>query len=282
MKRGNLKFMVSIAQPTLVNLLLQPICKRRFPSLLLLFLFFILLLIFSGCSPKFTNTTLPIEEVKEFSYNGGDVIEDKWWTVFEDENLNTLIDSALRSNFDLAATWQQFLAAKATVSREASIKWPQIQATAQTAENFPVNDFRGGENTQLGLSASYELDLVGPNQNWCSGRKVQGGSQSFRLSNCGDIVICGDCLNLVPITGSKATVENYRKSNRHKRKYYQINTFSLCGRSNTCSRYFTSGTATGKHQGATNYFQNQCKPIGKSVGGSCWDGNPRKKWYSMR
>ena len=120
----------------------------------------ILLLVLS-CSPRFTNVALPIEEVQEFSYNGNSVLEDKWWIAFEDEQLNTLIDSAMRSNFDLAATWQQFLAAKATVSGAASEKWPQIEASAQTAENFPINDFRGGENTQLGLSTSYELDLWG-------------------------------------------------------------------------------------------------------------------------
>ncbi len=118
-------------------------------------------LLFLACSPKFTNVALPIEDPMEFSNTGASALEDKWWRAFEDEQLNTLIDSALQANFDLAGTWQQFLAAKATVSREASIKWPQIQASAQTAENFPVNDFRGGENTQLGLSASYEVDLWG-------------------------------------------------------------------------------------------------------------------------
>ena len=153
--------MASIDQPTLPNLPLKSVFKRNFPLTIPIFFLFILVFIFSGCSPKFTNTALPIEEVKQFSYNGDGIIEDKWWMAFNDENLNILIDSALQSNFDLAATWQQFQAAKATVSREASNKWPQIEASAQTAENFPVNDFRGGENTQLGLSASYELDLWG-------------------------------------------------------------------------------------------------------------------------
>ncbi len=120
-----------------------------------------LVFLFFGCSPKFSNVAVPIENVKEFSYTGTEVLEEKWWTAFDDENLNVLIDSAMRSNFDLAATWQQFLAAKATVVREAGNKWPQIEFSAQTAQNFPLNDFRGGENTQLGLSASYELDLWG-------------------------------------------------------------------------------------------------------------------------
>ena len=121
----------------------------------------LLALFFWGCSPKLSNVSLPIDNIEEFSYSGNEVIEDKWWMAFEDEHLNIMIDSALRNNFDLAATWQQFLAAKATVAREAADKWPQIDASAQSAINLPEPDFAGGENTQLGLSASYELDIWG-------------------------------------------------------------------------------------------------------------------------
>lgn len=138
-----------------------------------------ILLLFLGCSPKFSNVALPIEEPTEFSYTGKSLLEDKWWTAFEDEQLNTLIDSALLANFDLAATWQQFLAAKATVAREASIKWPQIDASAQTAENFPINDFRGGENTQLGLSASYEVDLWGRIRTAVQAEKLRAEASLF-------------------------------------------------------------------------------------------------------
>ncbi|WP_179353202.1 TolC family protein [Winogradskyella vidalii] len=120
-----------------------------------------LFLLLMACSPRLSNTELPIDDLEVFSNTGESVIEDQWWLVFEDEQLNTLIDSAMQRNFNLAATWQQFVAANAVVSRETSNKWPQIDASAQTAENFPINDFRGGENTQLGISASYELDLWG-------------------------------------------------------------------------------------------------------------------------
>ena len=135
--------------------------KSKGTESILLFFIATIGLFFFGCSPRYSHVTLPIDDVQEFSYNGASVVEDKWWTSFEDERLNQLIDSALQSNFDLAATWQQFLAASATVSREASNKWPQIEASAQSAVNFPENDFTGGENTQLGLSATYELDLWG-------------------------------------------------------------------------------------------------------------------------
>lgn len=135
--------------------------KPRSAIQLLSFFTLSLAFVLLGCSPKFSNTTLPINDIEEFTATGNGVLEDKWWTTFNDEQLNTLIDSAMQSNFNLAATWEQFMAAKATVAGEASDKWPQIETSAQTAENFPINDFRGGENTQLGLAASYEIDLWG-------------------------------------------------------------------------------------------------------------------------
>ena len=119
------------------------------------------MILLASCSPHISNTDMPIEEISDFSNTGTMVLQDKWWHAFEDEQLNRLIDSAMQQNFNLAATWQQFVAANAIVSLEASNKFPQSEVTVQTAENFPLNDFRGGENTQIGLLASYEIDLWG-------------------------------------------------------------------------------------------------------------------------
>lgn len=140
---------------------------------------YILFLVFWGCSPTFTNVSLPIENVQEFSPSGNMALEDKWWTAFEDEQLNILIDSALRSNMNLAAVWEQFMAAKAVVRRQASNKWPQIDASAQTARNFPEPDFVGGENTQLGLSTSYELDLWGRIRTAVQAEKLRADASLF-------------------------------------------------------------------------------------------------------
>ncbi|WP_238389904.1 efflux transporter outer membrane subunit [Arenibacter aquaticus] len=143
------------------SLKLKPQFKLKGIYKSLLICFSITALAFFGCSPKLSHITPPIGVIKEFSNSGNGILEDKWWTAFNDEQLNILIDSALQSNLNLAATWQQFLSAKAVVAREASNKWPQIEASAQSAINLPEPDFVGGENTQLGLSANYEIDLWG-------------------------------------------------------------------------------------------------------------------------
>ncbi len=103
----------------------------------------------------------PIEEPEQFSYSGTEVIPNKWWTSFKDPALNSLIDSALAANLDLAATWEQFRVAQAIVRRESSFLWPEIDASARSAISRPEPDFAGGENLQIGVSASYEVDLWG-------------------------------------------------------------------------------------------------------------------------
>ncbi|MEC7770278.1 MAG: efflux transporter outer membrane subunit [Bacteroidota bacterium] len=118
-------------------------------------------LLYFNCSPKYSNISVPIDELQEFTVEGDSVIPDKWWEAFQDESLNRLIDSAMQSNMNLAATWQQFLASRASVRSQRSNKWPSIEASAQTARTLPEPDFVGGENTQLGFLSSYELDLWG-------------------------------------------------------------------------------------------------------------------------
>ena len=119
-------------------------------------------LITTHCSPRYSNLAPPLDEFEEFSVTGKDtLINEKWWETFQDEQLNALIDSAMQSNLNLAATWQQFVASRAVIRTQASNKWPAIEASAQTARTLPEPDFVGGENTQLGFLSSYELDVWG-------------------------------------------------------------------------------------------------------------------------
>lgn len=93
--------------------------------------------------------------------SGESVIPDKWWTVFGDEILNSLVDSALANNMNLISVWHQLQASRAIVKRETTFLFPVIEAGAQTAISRPVPDFAGGETTQIGVFANYEVDLWG-------------------------------------------------------------------------------------------------------------------------
>ena len=86
---------------------------------------------------------------------------EEWWTSFNDPFLDTLVERGLEQNLNLAGSWEEFIAALAVVDRESSFLFPAIDASARTAISRPQPDFAGGENLQMGLNASYELDLWG-------------------------------------------------------------------------------------------------------------------------
>lgn len=129
------------------------------PGMRLLFAYAVIL--FTGCSPKVAPVDLPFDTLQAFSLSGETNAADQWWLAFEDQKLNSLIDSALKDNLSLTTIWYQFQEAKALVDISSSAKVPEVFLEVQSGINFPEPDFVGGENTQLSLGANYEVDLWG-------------------------------------------------------------------------------------------------------------------------
>ena len=121
----------------------------------------LLLIVSSQCSPKLQSKKPPIDPPQKFTTKGEVEIPEKWWETFEDERLNRLIDTALNRNFNLKIAWERIKAANSQRRAQASFLLPSIDVGAQTAVSRPEPDFAGGENTQLGVSTSYEVDLWG-------------------------------------------------------------------------------------------------------------------------
>ena len=128
-----------------------------------------LLLGWGACSPKIPTYDPPLETPQAFSVQLGDTLIDQWWLSFGDERLNALMDSAFANNQDLLGLWQRVQATRAIRRAQGTFLLPDIEASAQDAIRRPEPDFAGGENTQLGLSASYEVDLWG---------RIQAGIQA--------------------------------------------------------------------------------------------------------
>ncbi|MFP4095231.1 MAG: efflux transporter outer membrane subunit [Cyclobacteriaceae bacterium] len=114
-----------------------------------------------SCSPELSQSRLPLEPPATFSASGEERAPQEWWTTFNDDELNLLIDRALDENLDLRAIWYRFQEAKAVVDRQSSFLLPDVEASIRSSLNRPQPDFVGGENVQLGLSAFYEVDLWG-------------------------------------------------------------------------------------------------------------------------
>jgi NodT family efflux transporter outer membrane factor (OMF) lipoprotein len=119
------------------------------------------LLLFSGCSTKKEAIEPPLSVPESFSESGTQLTPDKWWTAFEDDQLNSVIDSALQDNFDLLTAWERLRAANAVVDRESSVLFPELEATAGAEATRTEDSSNDSETFSLGLTSTYEIDLWG-------------------------------------------------------------------------------------------------------------------------
>src|SRR6056297_218970 len=121
----------------------------------------LVLLLFSGCSTKKEAIEPPLTVPESFSESGTQLTPDKWWTSFGDDKLNAIIDSAMGNNFDLLTACERLRAANAVVDREASILFPDLEATAGAEAIRTDNSSTDSETLRLGLTSTYEIDLWG-------------------------------------------------------------------------------------------------------------------------
>ena len=127
--------------------------------LILLALSFPVLMI--SCSPKTQTTSIPVEMPESFDTSGMVDIAEQWWTVFRDQQLNDLVDTALSGNFNLEVAWYNLMEARAVLDRESATFLPFVDAFFQGEVNRPSRQFQFEQMMRLGLSASYEIDLWG-------------------------------------------------------------------------------------------------------------------------
>jgi len=103
----------------------------------------------------------------EEAANGGtkSFAEEKWWDVFQDEQLKELIKTALQQNYDLRRAGARILQAQAALGITRSNQFPTISADAsalnqRTARQlrFPAIDTNAN---RVGLDFNWELDFWG-------------------------------------------------------------------------------------------------------------------------
>jgi multidrug efflux system outer membrane protein len=91
--------------------------------------------------------------------------DQKWWDIFQDEQLRTLIHTALQQNYDLRIAASRILEAKAQLEITRADQFPTVSAGAgiadvRTAQSkfLPAFETSAG---QVNLSAAWELDFWG-------------------------------------------------------------------------------------------------------------------------
>jgi NodT family efflux transporter outer membrane factor (OMF) lipoprotein len=117
----------------------------------------------SACAVKRAEVPVPVELPGQFSESGDGPFPEKWWTAFEDPQLDALVEEALAGNFSLQTAWDRLAAAESLARIEGAALSPQVDLNAGGGR---IRERRAGDTSSrsrfdLGLSASYEVDLWG-------------------------------------------------------------------------------------------------------------------------
>ncbi len=91
----------------------------------------------------------------------------RWWSSFDDPLLNSLIDRAIRANYDLRLAESRIRQARATQGTASAGLWPTLNAGASYTQNQVGSGSSLGSGGltvdlfRMGLDASWELDFFG-------------------------------------------------------------------------------------------------------------------------
>ena len=128
----------------------SPLSSRLLPTLFIS-------VVLAGCVTQ-TEINQPAPALPEqYSTAGKAVQQQQWWRSFSDQQLNTLINEALSSNFDLKATVARVRQAEALAKKSGASTMPSLEAIGEGSKSYQSGP--DSESLQLGLKASYEIDL---------------------------------------------------------------------------------------------------------------------------
>jgi len=192
------------------------------------FLINIILMVLIGCSvgPDYTRPTVTVpsdfKELKGWreAQPRDQEIRTKWWEVFDDPILNTLIQQVNVSNQSIALSESQYRQALAQVQLVRANYFPTIGAGASFTRSATAGNSYGTENQhEVSLNASWELDVWGKVR-----RQVEAGTataeasfadlQAMRLSMQAELA--SDYFQLRTLDAQKKTLDDsvaaYRKA----------------------------------------------------------------------
>jgi NodT family efflux transporter outer membrane factor (OMF) lipoprotein len=115
--------------------------------------------------PTTQSTDLPTTQ-RSITIEGAQA-EQRWWTSFNDPELNSLIDRAIQANLDVRAAEYRIIQARAQRGATASQLYPQVNSggsytRAHSAGTQTNNHFDSSYDAwQAGLDATWELDIFG-------------------------------------------------------------------------------------------------------------------------
>lgn len=117
-------------------------------------------LFIAGCTHTAGDLSAVVLIPEKFSQSSGALqTPDRWWIVFDDPELEVLVEEALQSNLTLRAAYSRLRAAQALFDRESSGLYPDFDGSLDATKSRSVTT--DTKKLELGLMSDYEVDLWG-------------------------------------------------------------------------------------------------------------------------
>ena len=104
---------------------------------------------------------MPTEIPQVFSTTGTAPLPDSWWQSFEDDELNYLIEQALKDNFNLSVAWDRLAQFQAVAKKSKVDLLPRADLEAgflRTRQEIRDSSVYSSLYA-IGIAAGYEVDL---------------------------------------------------------------------------------------------------------------------------
>ncbi len=162
----------------------------------------ILPILFTGCAATIKtpyqapNVTVPTSFEYQNASNGltSEQWSDQWWTLFNDAQLNALVDQVVAKNADLAVAGIALKQARLQADLTANQQGLRVGSSVSTGHSFDLNS---GTDSANGLSlsgnVSYEIDLFGKLANQTQAQRWEALATEQDLQSTAQSLIATTC-----------------------------------------------------------------------------------------
>ena len=121
----------------------------------------LLFLMIGGCKHPVREPAMPVQIPDSFSATGTEPLQDQWWRAFKDNELNGLIEKALRDNFNVQTAWDRLAQTEAFARQTEASLWPQANLMGEVGRTRRETDGTVSYSSlySVGVAAGYEVDL---------------------------------------------------------------------------------------------------------------------------
>lgn len=152
-----------------------------------------------------------------------DQIKDQWWTLFQDAELNRLVEQVLQRNNDLAVAGIRLKQAREQAGLTRNQQLPRVSANSSASHQVELRD---GDNSSRGFSlngsVSYEVDLWGKLASQTDAAKWEASATQQDLQSTAQTLVGTVCTLYWQVAYLNQRISSSEASVNSSKKLYEL------------------------------------------------------------